>query len=107
MPTHGVIDTTEIRQRERLASPACLKSVAFAMHLPDWLNNTGRLLARAAAQMLLWLGWAYLTKTMRKPQRGGVNFDPPIICCACSMQNVPTADKMFQMSSYLVLKLFT
>ena len=53
MPTHGVIDTTEIRQRERLTSPACLKSVAFAMHLPDWLNNTGRLLARAAAQMLL------------------------------------------------------
>ena len=50
----------------------------------------------------VWLGWAYLTKTMRKPQRGGVNFDPPIICCACSMQNVPTADKMFQMSSYLV-----
>ena len=51
---------------------------------------------------MIWLGWAYLTKTMRKPQRGGVNFDPPIICCACSMQNVPTADKMFQMSSYLV-----
>jgi hypothetical protein len=50
----------------------------------------------------VWLGWAYLTKTMRKPQRGGVNFDPPIVCCACSMQNVPTADKMLQMSSYLV-----
>jgi hypothetical protein len=23
----------------------------------------------------LWLGWAYLAKTVRKPQRGGVNFD--------------------------------
>jgi hypothetical protein len=25
----------------------------------------------------LWLGWAYLAKTARKPQRGGVNLDPP------------------------------
>jgi hypothetical protein len=29
--------------------------------------------------LLLWLGWAYLTKTVRKPQRGGVNFDPPMV----------------------------
>ena len=63
---------------------------------------TRRALSPQLAKHPLWLGWAYLTKTMRKPQRGGVNFDPPIICCACSMQNVPTADKMFQMSSYLV-----
>jgi hypothetical protein len=33
----------------------------------------------------LWLGWAYLAKTVRKPQRGGVNFDPPMVFCACSM----------------------
>jgi hypothetical protein len=33
------------------------------------------------------LGWAYLAKTVRKPQRGGVNFDLPMIFCACSMQN--------------------
>jgi hypothetical protein len=32
----------------------------------------------------MWPGWAYLTKTVRKrkPQRGGVNFDPPMIFCA-------------------------
>jgi hypothetical protein len=30
---------------------------------------------------VLWLGWAYLAKTVRKPQRGGVNFnfDPPMV----------------------------
>jgi hypothetical protein len=50
----------------------------------------------------LWLGWAYLTKTVRKPQRGGVNFDPPMVFCACSMQNAPAASEMLQMSSYLV-----
>jgi hypothetical protein len=26
-----------------------------------------------------------LAKTVRKPQRGGVNFDPPMVFCACSM----------------------
>ena len=25
------------------------------------------------------LGWAYLNKAVRKPQRRGVNFDPPMI----------------------------
>jgi hypothetical protein len=28
-----------------------------------------------AACVALWLGWAYLTKTVRKPQRGGVSFE--------------------------------
>ena len=55
-----------------------------------------------AACVALWLGWAYLTKTVRKPQRGGVNFDPPMIFCACSMQNAPAASEMLPMSSYLV-----
>ena len=45
---------------------------------------------------ILWLGWAYMAKTVRNPQRGGVNFDPPMICCACSMQNVPAASEMYQ-----------
>ena len=31
----------------------------------------------------------------------------PIIHCACSMQNVPAADDVHQMSSHLVLKLCT
>jgi hypothetical protein len=44
----------------------------------------------------VWLGWAYMAKTVRKPQRGGVNFDPPMIFCACSMQNVPAASEMHQ-----------
>jgi hypothetical protein len=44
----------------------------------------------------IWLGWAYLAKTARKPQRGGVNFDPPMLFCACSMQNVPPASEMYQ-----------
>jgi hypothetical protein len=43
-----------------------------------------------------WLGWAYLTKTVRKPQRGGVNFDAPMIFCACSIQNSPAASEMLQ-----------
>jgi hypothetical protein len=51
---------------------------------------------------LVWLGWANQTKTVRKPQRGGVNFDPPMVFCACSMQNAPAASEMLQMSSYLV-----
>jgi hypothetical protein len=42
----------------------------------------------------LWLGWAYLTKTVRKPQRGEANFDPPMIFCACSTQNAPAASEM-------------
>jgi hypothetical protein len=45
---------------------------------------------------ILWLGWAYLTKTVRKPQRGLVNSDPPMIFCACSMQNAPAASEMPQ-----------
>ena len=44
----------------------------------------------------VWLGWAYLTKTVRKPQHGGVNFDPPMIFCACSMQNIPAASEIPQ-----------
>jgi hypothetical protein len=51
---------------------------------------------RVDTQVNLWLGWAYMTKTVRKPQRGGVNFDPPMIFCACSMQNVPVASEMYQ-----------
>ena len=47
-------------------------------------------------EIYLWLGWAYLTKTVRKPQRGGVNFDPPMILCACSMQNTPAASEILQ-----------
>jgi hypothetical protein len=43
---------------------------------------------------MIWLGWAYLTKTARKPQRGEVNFDPLMIFCACSMQNSPAASEM-------------
>ena len=54
------------------------------------------------AHLGIWLGWAYLTKTVRKAQRGGVNFDPPMIFCACSMQNAPAASEMLPMSSYLV-----
>jgi hypothetical protein len=42
----------------------------------------------------VWLGWAYLAKTVRKSQRGEVNFDPPMIFCACSMQNAPAASEM-------------
>jgi hypothetical protein len=30
---------------------------------------------------VVWLGWAYLADTVRKPQRGGVNFDPLMIFC--------------------------
>jgi hypothetical protein len=41
-----------------------------------------------------WLGFAYLTKTVRKPQHGGVNFDPPMVFCACPMQNSPAASEM-------------
>jgi hypothetical protein len=41
-----------------------------------------------------WLGWAYLAKTVRKSQRGGVNFDPPVFFCACPMQNAPAASGM-------------
>jgi hypothetical protein len=33
----------------------------------------------------LWLGWAYLTKAVREPQRRGINFDPPMVFCACSI----------------------
>jgi hypothetical protein len=44
--------------------------------------------------VLLWLGWTYLSKTVRKPQRGGVNFDPPMVFCACSMQNSLAASGM-------------
>jgi hypothetical protein len=36
-------------------------------------------------------GVGHLAKTARKPQRGGVNFDPPMVFCACSMQNSPAA----------------
>jgi hypothetical protein len=43
-----------------------------------------------------WLGWAYLAKTPCKQQRGGVNFDPPMIFCACSMPNAPAASEMPQ-----------
>ena len=28
------------------------------------------------ACFMMWLGWAYLTKAVHKPQRRGVNFDP-------------------------------
>jgi hypothetical protein len=42
----------------------------------------------------LWVGWAYLTKTVRKLQRGEVNFDPPMIFFACSTQNPPAASEM-------------
>ena len=42
----------------------------------------------------VWLGWAYMAKTVRKPQRGGVNFDTPMIFCACSMQNTPAASEI-------------
>ena len=55
----------------------------------------------------IWLGWAYLTKTVRKPQRGGVNFDPPMIFCACSMQNEPHESKADHTSFYVISKLFT
>jgi hypothetical protein len=27
--------------------------------------------------------------SVRKPQHGGANFDPPMIFCACSIQNTP------------------
>jgi hypothetical protein len=37
-----------------------------------------------------------MAKTVRKPQRGGVNFEPPMIFCACSMKNVPAASEMYQ-----------
>jgi hypothetical protein len=46
--------------------------------------------------LLVWLGWAYLAKIVRKQQRGGVNFDPPMIFCACSMQNTPGASEILQ-----------
>jgi hypothetical protein len=43
------------------------------------------------------LGWVYLPKTVRKPQkRGGVNFDPPMVFCSCSMQNAPAASGMLR-----------
>jgi hypothetical protein len=38
-----------------------------------------------AAFVEVWLGWACLAKTVRKPQRGGVNFDPPVVFWACSV----------------------
>jgi hypothetical protein len=44
----------------------------------------------------VWLGWAYLTKTMRKPQCRGVGFDPPMVFCACSIQNTPGASEIHQ-----------
>jgi hypothetical protein len=43
---------------------------------------------------VLWLGWAYLAKTVRKPQYRGADFDPPMIFCACSMKNAPAASGM-------------
>jgi hypothetical protein len=49
-----------------------------------------------ARRAYAWLGWAYLAKTVRKPQRGGVNFYPPMIFCACSMQNTPAASEIPQ-----------
>jgi hypothetical protein len=40
----------------------------------------------AARRTHMWLGWAYLAKTARKPQRGGVNFDPMIfVLVLCKM----------------------
>jgi hypothetical protein len=46
----------------------------------------------------VWLDWAYLAKTVRKPQRGGVKFDPPMVFGACSinMQNTPAASEIPQ-----------
>ena len=43
-----------------------------------------------------WLGWAYLTQTVRKPQYRGLDFDPPMIFCACSMQNTPGGSEIHQ-----------
>jgi hypothetical protein len=43
-----------------------------------------------------WIGPIHLTKTVRKPERRGVNFDPPMIFCACSMPNAPAASEMPQ-----------
>ena len=31
---------------------------------------------------------------VRKPQRREVNFDPPMIVCACSMKNAPAASEI-------------
>jgi hypothetical protein len=42
----------------------------------------------------VWLGWAYLAKTVCKPQYRGADFDPPMVFCACSMQNVPAVSGM-------------
>jgi hypothetical protein len=50
----------------------------------------------SSKEKAVWLGWAYLTKTVHKPQRGGVNLDPPMIFCACPMQNTPGASEMPQ-----------
>jgi hypothetical protein len=45
------------------------------------------------------LGWAYFTKKLHQPYRGGAihNSDLPMVVCACSMQNVPGDSEMFQM----------
>ena len=32
----------------------------------------------------IWLGWAYFTRKVYPPLRGGVNFDLLVIFCACS-----------------------
>jgi hypothetical protein len=51
--------------------------------------------------MPAWLGWAYFTRKVHPPWRGGVNFDLFLIFCACSismqMQNVPGGSVVFQM----------
>jgi hypothetical protein len=44
-----------------------------------------------------WVGLAFLTKTMKSPQRHGAGVDPPIIFCACSsMKNAPGGSEMPQ-----------
>ena len=41
---------------------------------------------KGLGELNIWLGWAYLAKTVRKPQRGGVNFDPMIfVLVLCKM----------------------
>jgi hypothetical protein len=69
----------------------CGDKIKPAVH---YLFSQGSFNPKALIFCYGWVGPIWPKQSVRKPHRGGVNFDPPMVFCACSMQNAPAASGM-------------
>ena len=76
----------------------------FSFRAQSASDRNGVAVVTATSLLVLWMGGPSITKTMKIPQRHGAGFDPPIIFCACSIQNTPGGSEILQDDFRIKLK---